>query len=399
MATGILLNIMSRERVSSYFRKKNKYCSNYVCVFMSPNTYTGTGTSYRDVKRAVDSLFERKLIKIVKGHNYQSIGGRNITTRLYLSENFYSKLVDGMKIYDDESFLFEFSKIIKLYYSMKKTTGISNRELKYRSLELSYNYSYCKDKSKDVFGKNIRLFRGKPKKNPFPYIGRSTSELEKILWEINSSFKNYTEFQYHRVFGKTINEYGRFYNQIQYLPSELRKAIFTKGGYVELDFKTFNISSLYYLHTGHNYLGSDIYMDILKAIPSLKGINDEKLENYRKIIKPIVNTIFGVSSRLEAINSIHQTLLRKRICSEEEILTAFETVAYEIKEFFYTMKIEWCQNIESKIIEKLMLEMVKDGLLPFSVHDCIYVKFPVQNKYDILKESIFQNEISYYINS
>ena len=83
---------------------------------------------------------------------------------------------------------------------------------------------------------------------------------------------------------------------------------------------------------------------------------------------------------------------------ENRIITAFEKIIPELKEIFFTAQFKWCQNIESKIIESIVLKMIEeDHLLPWMVHDCVYVKKAYKEKYDNYKEKTFESKISIYL--
>src|SRR5208282_2308656 len=351
LAINILFNLIKRNRI----HRKYTNSANYLVCLMSSEYYSGKyirkhcnkewrhtidncRLTYVKVRKAIELLSEKKLITIMKGHNYTGMA-----TRIFLSPYFFYRLLEDMDFSTDDLFINNLSKIARIY-----SIGEDRSSLE---LKKKFNFAFCRNELKEI-------------------IGGTTLEIESNLVKINSAFGKHNELFYERIFGNDTTKLGRFSAVLHRIPSKLRKAIFEKGGYIELDFKSFNINALFYHYRGHRYTGSDFYMDIIEAM----RITDNKMF-YRGIVKKASLCVFGNIGKVKATNSVREAFYREKAYKkgiEKDFIEAFEKVAYELKDVFYTEQFNWCQNVESSIVEKLSLEMIKDNLLPWMIHDCIY---------------------------
>jgi hypothetical protein len=194
-------------------------------------------------------------------------------------------------------------------------------------------------------------------------IQEKTDFINKFLIE-----KGYPEFQYQRIFGSTNKSYGRFYNIFQQINKEKRQQILDQNGWVILDFKSFNPSLLYMLETGNYYSGIDIYNDVLQDL--------QYSTLFRPVIKQSLNAMLATKSKEHARKAVQKILNDSGYHYQLNalvIINSIEKVHNKISSYFYSDCSAFTQFSESTIIYNLMLEQIKYGILPLSIHDSIIV--------------------------
>ncbi len=249
--------------------------------------------------------------------------------------------------------------------------------------------------------------------------------------------------KYKRIFGRDIYESGRFYNQLQFLPKPLRKKILEEKGLIELDYSSMNPNILYYYKTGKKYEG-DMYNDVLEYM----GIHKADYDTYRPMIKQFFLSVFSTDKK-NVIKSIRFFLVKNGIYLEKDldyfckdkidikelyyfseidnkkyaktllrfnnylyennkkcnihylftpeyILSCIEKVHGDISEYFYTTINKTLTNIESKITESLMLDMIHHNIEPLTIHDCILVPESYKDIFIDIMNNTFKRIISSY---
>jgi len=221
---------------------------------------------------------------------------------------------------------------------------------------------------------------------------------------------NHPELIYTRIFGKDKTKGGRFSSGFHSIPKGIREKLYQEKGWHEIDFSAFNPQLLYRISTGKFYKG-DLYQKLLDKchLPT----------EYRSIAKIILLIVIGTSSREKAKKAIQSQFARElgmylkdkklgikkidpinsfdimpyyKFCfrrylslnqlpvttphyliNPDYILDMVEKVYKPIKQYFYANVHTLTQNIESKIIMEVMLEMTRKDITPISIHDCVIV--------------------------
>jgi len=297
---------------------------------------------------------------------------------------------------------------------------------------------YLKDKSKDHLGDTLNLnkkgktinSKGTNMISPTysPKLKRSFKKINKGLGKLEYLYS------YQRVFGKDENELGRLYNLFQRFPKKLRNEILNKYDLTELDFDGFNTNLLFLLKTGKKFISKrvenkygrlpysirkDIYNSVLTSQPKIADLvysNSKYLKPYRNIMKKCISSAFGTDSKSKTIGAIDGLLneaglnyylvenypnLSKSLWTKyliknkldrafvfRNILNRLEEECVDINEYLYTPTHFFSQNIESRIMEKLLLASISKKEIPLGIHDCIIVSQNNKPYFDELKESL-----------
>lgn len=345
-----------------HYRRNNK---KYILISKNPNKYPIQKFSYHEI---INSLTILKNLNII----IEETGFRNYKEKNKLGEWYY-KDATATKIY------------LKSY-----------EEWKIDELNLSW-FNFCKIIFCNKLPNPHVFNRTKYKKTIINEKINKNFLFNSSLDRINKYLKNNNEInlQYKRVFGETLHEYGRFYNSFQTIPKKLREKVLKEKDWIELDYTSCLINILYIIETGKMYDG-DIYFDLLKK---LNLSND-----YRSLLKELLIIALNTKNKNSAIKAIRKLLIDNGLYNKENwfsseiilnILNVFESYKY-LKKYLYYNSSYFTQNIESNIISKLMLEMIKDNILPISIHDCIIIPSQYENKYKLLMNQLLISECNLY---
>ena len=195
-----------------------------------------------------------------------------------------------------------------------------------------------------------------------------------------------------RIFGINESLNGRLYGPLTYLKKIERDVICKAYNLIELDYTNFNLNCIY-LHITREKYDGNIYNDILNRL---------KLPlEYRSMIKIFIISIISCNKKSTVMGVINDQLIKKGLYTQfkdlnitcKTIIDTIEKVCWEIKEYFYCDLSGELQNIESNIIVKIALEMIKDNIMPWLLHDGFIIPKEFKKKYEILKEKLLREEI------
>jgi len=212
----------------------------------------------------------------------------------------------------------------------------------------------------------------------------------------------------HRSFNyNSWSSCGRFFSLFTELPKEFRRNLFLNDEnhrLVSLDYKGFNPRLCY--HLINNKCKYDPYIT--------EGFDDKHRDVYKLIFNMAMNTKSfkgAVKAFAKECESSYSSAIKNFLIDidgqdlEEtiiKILRSIENQHTKIKEFFYSGKANYLMNIESKIAEKIMKDMViKRNRFVISIHDgflfseydlktmCMLMKYCYL---DILKNILVKNK-------
>lgn len=248
------------------------------------------------------------------------------------------------------------------------------------------------------------------------------SELENtdkyIIEEINNHNKNFgININVFRAFGENDYLYGRFYSDFTSLPKKLRKIVTDKLNLEEIDAHQFNLSMIYLLKTGElpKY---DFYSDWVYKIFNIP-IDHKDHNAYRTMFKGLALMLFGSKDKKTGRMALRYYLHNKvglllpknkenslHISSKKRIFKSFlknnnfpldtqytpveeEKIINVIKKSelgnFLFMDINpFCQNMESKVLEKMIRRLQHQNTPILTVHDCFYTNKKNKEKNTIL---------------
>jgi len=311
-----------------------------------------------------------------------------------------------------------------------KTNSTSEYKRKYLDL---YNNVFCQDKCKDENGFPITDKRMIKSNRVKKLITRSNELEEQLVDTINATILS-TElipddvkwfFIYSRQFGKDTTQNGRFYSNFNRVKKEYRDQILKTLDYTEIDMKNTNLNILWKLATGKYYweiTDSDFYSDLVRHTYVNYNLTDADIKVLRPIYKQLMLSMLGSNSISSCSRALRKMLIdfgcheeknpkkiKNRKTKEERWRTFLEERHLPLNSKYKILKFEYiesglitfcepiqdylwndatvlCMNLESRMIEKVMFESIKDGYLPLSIHDCICVprKEQVLDKYNNL---------------
>ena len=416
----IIYNIMLRKRI---FAKNG-----YILIYRTPRKYPLNGYSYDTVLNSVKILQELNIIIEIKG--YKHLLCKNKTTNEWIPKNIIDKKTKMLTSKIDS----QATKISLLPASDWKLDLLETQLSWYEFATKIFSYNDGKDKDSVIFrekvkNKKIRLDITVP-----PTILNEINDVNSFL-----TSKGFSELAYQRIFGSSVNKGGRIFNIFQTIPKDLRKKIYEQEGWEEIDFPSFNPSLLYYIALGPisgKKIGADIYDSFLQAcnLPS----------DYRPIAKKIMLMVIGTKSRSLAEKAVTQFLSQEvglytsyyGVDTEHDawdnavnfdmsqlrydqykldsginpklipfkmntkfLLDTLERVHEPIKHFFYCDIHYLVQNLESKIILKIIQEMMRLDILPITIHDCVIVPKRHAEYFENFKWKIFQEVANTYKHS
>jgi len=314
---------------------------------------------------------------------------------------------------------------------------------------LKFRGVICVDKTRDIHGRLFLEKKSIRNKSICKLMYRSNESEENILNAINSAILASEAipedmkwaFLYTRQFGKRTKINGRFYSLFNRIKKEYRKLILDLIGYVEVDMKNTNLNILWRYETGNFYyeeFDTDFYSDLIThTYHNNAKISPKQLAALRPIYKTIMLAMLGSDNYGKYRSAIWKILLDAGCVKPRNSLTrnklgirnnslspsqlwykyltdhGFDTtIKYPRIKFIdivngilsfcgpilyllYNDATRLCMNIESRMIEKVMMQSIKDGFLPLSIHDCICVPHSdsIPGKYNDLMRSILKAEI------
>lgn len=251
---------------------------------------------------------------------------------------------------------------------------------------------------------------------------------EKAIRKINKYLikNNLEDFKYQRIYSCEIDDnknihnagYGRLYSPFQQIPKDLREKIIEEFNLKEYDIKSCLPNILYFKEKGHKYKG-DLYHDAMKAC----DIKKEHYSIYRDVFKKIFLLMFNIKFE-DCEKSIRHLLFEYGLLEYEydsqklkdnfiknfnnsfqykfnpRYLMRFIELAFpEFKNYLFTKSSCYTQFIESKIAIEAMSYMIKNNIIPITIHDAYY--FPINNfeYYSSICEDLFYKVISNDINN
>jgi len=334
--------------------------SKYILIYKSPNQYPFLGYSYNNVINAIKILKDLNIVT-------ENTGSR----KLYKNNNKW----------EYKNYLTE------IILNPVEEWNISKLNITWFNLVLNL---YCYK----IPQQNKSYYKIK-KENSFYYKETNLPFIDSDLNFINDFLikKNYPNLVYKRVFGNDFCSYGRFYNSFQRVPKKVRKKICEENNWIELDFKSCIINTLYIIETGDIYKG-DIYEDILRKINlSLK---------FRNLLKTILSTALNTKNKNDAIKSIRFFLLKENLYDKKGITPEYLLSVFEedkvLNKYLYKNSSSFTQNIESNCINKIMLHLIQDNILPISIHDCFLIPSVFKDKYINLMYKILKEECEFFKN-
>lgn len=192
---------------------------------------------------------------------------------------------------------------------------------------------------------------------------------------------NYNRKTLARVFNNSSFEQGgRFYGaNWQNIPSEERSKLIINGKHTrEVDFSGMHFVMM------HAEVNSRCQEDpyYLRGFDTPEG---------RKKIKLIANIMVNASSREGVLKSVEDIIpegaLPRIYRNHEVVLAELERVHNAINRFFYSGYGVNMQYRDSVVAEKVMLQMIDNGVVPLTVHDSFVVE---HNQTDHLKDVMHQ---------
>jgi hypothetical protein len=203
-----------------------------------------------------------------------------------------------------------------------------------------------------------------------------------------------TQRQLFRVFNDASwHKVGRFYGGWwQHIPSDLRKHIYLASPgdkfpsqTVEVDFDS-NLPSLAYGYI-QQPRPSNIY-----EIPGLQSRDPKKS---RDIAKAAMLRMLNCSSRPEAVGSLVKYYREENVPDDfplpELVIAQLEEVHEPIKGLMYIGKGKELMLTESKIAERVMVDMMKQGIVVLPVHDSFLVARAHQGKLEASMRAAYRD--------
>jgi hypothetical protein len=176
-------------------------------------------------------------------------------------------------------------------------------------------------------------------------------------------FPDYTSNVLFRVFNNgSFDQGGRFYGHwIQNIPKRYRKNLRIDGEQTtELDYSGLHINMLYRL-AGEGLPKDDVY--------AVDGHSAE----IRPLLKVILLVMINSKNRLEAVRAVWRDSVNKTFRYDhrqiEETMERFIERYAPIRSFFNSGSGVRLQFLDSQLAERVMLEMVGQGIVCLPIHD------------------------------
>jgi hypothetical protein len=213
-----------------------------------------------------------------------------------------------------------------------------------------------------------------------------TDGQEKVFRDELGYVPDYTSNGLFRVFNNgSFEQGGRFYGHwIQNIPKRYRKHLRIDGEpTTELDYSGLHINMLYRL------AGEDLPEDDVYAIGGHS-------EDMRPLLKVILLVMINSKNPLEAARAVWNDSVNKRFRYDhkkiKDIMDRFIERHSPIQMFFNSGSRVFLQFLDSQIAERVMLEMVEDGIVCLPIHDSFIAQVSHETELKTAMEKVF-NEL------
>ena len=239
------------------------------------------------------------------------------------------------------------------------------------------------------------LFRNVRKINAFLSKHAVTLDLASIpgdISELENIYFSERNTKYVRIFNNgDFGQGGRFYcHWSQMIPKEFRRYIQIDGQEtIELDYSCLHISMLYGL-VGKIPPEGDLY--------ALNGISTE----FRPVVKKAFNIAINSADESTALMAIreeirhHERRTGNIAPKAEEILTAIKGTHPLLSKFLCTGYGVFLQNTDSRIAERILLTLLKQGIPSLTIHDSFIVRVDCRGILCEVMNKSFYDEFNFY---
>ncbi|WP_245568926.1 hypothetical protein [Desulfobacter curvatus] len=232
--------------------------------------------------------------------------------------------------------------------------------------------------------KLLSLMNARSKKEEFIKQDRPLIDfgIKKLVFEIKVK-------DMHRVFNrgsKDFNKGGRFYGPYyQGMPSKFRKHIYIDGKKtVEWDYSGLHIRMLYHQlgleFTGDPYAIGDGSQRNEYKLVSLISINADKRGSHIAVRDALQNAGFDAAQDLSAIR---------------KMMDDFKAHHAPIQEFLFSGAGIGLQNIDGRIMEKIMMKLHAKGIVALPIHDSAIVEEEHSARLQKIMLQVYEDEMGY----
>ena len=346
-AKVVLLNLFVTREV-----KSNKYLAySRDANWFKKTRYRSNNIGYDVYIEIIDTLIELKYVSNNKGF-YDGITGKRSRMRATpkLVKLFIDNNISTAMITRDES-----EEIIILRKAKNKKTKIKTT--------INYSDTVATNQMRSNLTKINKLLSN-------TWVDLEVEDV--TLVEINKQLDrkkdkqpiDFTRKKLKRIFSNSSFEQGgRFYHGWwQEIPSEYRKYITINGKRTrEMDYAGIHIRMMY-------------AMEGMKIDDDYDPYKLKDYSSHRKQVKQALNTIINAKSKEEAIYSINKKLELPKGKDGNDLYKQLEQEHIEIKQYFGTGEGIKLQNLDARIAETVMMELLKQGIPTLPVHDSFIVR-------------------------
>jgi hypothetical protein len=178
----------------------------------------------------------------------------------------------------------------------------------------------------------------------------------------------------YRVFNESFEKGGRFYGGFwQEIPSDYRSRLTIDHCITyEIDFSSLHAAILY-LREGYK---REDFLDPYQLTKDVGLKSFDAVKDTRDAIKVAMNIMFNTTNRYAALGAVEATGLEAPPKYGDWLATLKAIEAYHepIAHYFYANKGLEIQDLDSQIVEMIMLEMIKHKTVVLPVHDSFVCK-------------------------
>ena len=203
-----------------------------------------------------------------------------------------------------------------------------------------------------------------------------------ILRDLNFRRK----YLHRKFYDNTYRLHGRFYGGYwEGLPSEWRQRLTINGKLTsEIDFTNMHFAILYH-EIGEKMTNQGDLYDLSETVPEWKGLPIEKLKVYRKQVKLIMNYMINCEDDEQVKGVIEKN--RKKIFTRtpkgftwQGLIDFIKEIHSPIADKFYRNQGIRLMNLDSQIMEKVILKGIDNDVCVLGVHDSCIFKHEHQHK-------------------
>jgi hypothetical protein len=203
-----------------------------------------------------------------------------------------------------------------------------------------------------------------------------------ILRDLNFRRK----YLHRKFYDNTYRLHGRFYGGYwEGLPSEWRQRLTINGKLTsEIDFTNMHFAILYH-EIGEKMTNQGDLYDLSETVPEWKGLPIEKLKVYRKQVKLIMNYMINCEDDEQVKGVIEKN--RKKIFTRtpkgftwQGLIDFIKEIHSPIADKFYRNQGIRLMNLDSQILEKVILKGIDNDVCVLGVHDSCIFKHEHQHK-------------------